>query len=58
MTWLRPRDGDKRVRRGFLLLPKTCYNEDGRNEIRWLCFASWEQEYSHQYGWTDYRWLS
>jgi hypothetical protein len=39
MRWFRHIHGDRRRKKGFLLLPK------GNVQIRWLEFAEWEEEY-------------
>lgn len=36
-----PHNDSKRVKSGFLLFPKTICRE-----LRWLCFAKWEQYYN------------
>lgn len=40
MRWITPKLNDKRIRSGFLFLPK-CIN----GETRWLEFAYWEEMY-------------
>jgi len=37
-----PKDGDKRVVKKFLFFPKIM-----GNELRWLEFAAWEEEYNY-----------
>jgi hypothetical protein len=41
-----PKEGDLRVRRGFLLNRKTIDGEE-----RWLEWASWTEEYKHHPRW-------
>lgn len=59
MRWNRPKPNDKRIRSGFLFLPK-CIN----GEIRWLEFAWWEEMFVETYGreyisgeWATLKWL-
>jgi hypothetical protein len=48
-----PKFGDKRQRRGFLLLPKRI-----KGEWRWLRHAVWQQEYMAMgLGWRNQIWL-
>jgi hypothetical protein len=55
-------DDEKRIRRGFLLLPKTIQHK-GKRETRWLEFASWEQRFCGDGGgamgsfWQDRKWI-
>lgn len=46
-----PREGEIRIKTGFLFLPKKI-----KNQWRWLEFAEWEQVYDII--WHDKRWLS
>jgi hypothetical protein len=46
-------DGDKRIRRGFLFVPKTI-----GGKRRWLEFASWRQSYFGPWqSWLDIEWM-
>lgn len=46
----RPREGDMRIRKKFLLFPKTMYNPITRkDEMRWLETTSWVQTYVFAY---------
>lgn len=38
MKWTQPKDGDERVRRGFLWFPLTI-----ESETRWLEYAEWKE---------------
>ncbi len=54
MRWREPRDGDTRVRRGFLLFPKTI-----SGETRWLEWARWQERYeaSYESWWMAVAWV-
>jgi hypothetical protein len=43
-----PKEGETRIRSGFLFFPRCIYasafNGDLWRDIRWLCWASWEEE--------------
>lgn len=57
----RRKHGDRRIKKRFLLFPKTI-----QNETRWMETASWEQYYkTYKNGynlnmgvWVDYKWRS
>ena len=52
-----PEYGNKRTKSGFLWLPKTAYYGNGRQEMRWLERATWEEKYSYvENGWATIRW--
>lgn len=54
MKWKKPRIGDIRIRKGFLLLPKTI-----NGETRWLKWAVWKEEYiggALSYFWREVEW--
>jgi len=61
MRWRKPKDGDTRFKKSFLLLPRTI-----QGVTRWLEMAKWEQRYSYtgswEFGdckwvWKDYIWI-
>ncbi len=52
MRWHRPKTGDTRIIKKFLLLPKTI-----GNQTRWLEWANIVQKYAYYERWYDYRWL-
>lgn len=45
--------GETRVRRGFLFLPMSIYEEQ-----RWLEMAEWEERMSSGFNWIPTRWLN
>jgi hypothetical protein len=52
-------EGDRRTKTRFLFFPRTIYN-DGYAETRWLCKATWEEEYTTLWSnayWSAVRWL-
>jgi hypothetical protein len=60
MRWTDPKEGDTRVRSGFLFFPKTINGEE-----RWLEWARWEERYevwtemwAVDSGWVPIAWLS
>ena len=54
MKWKLPRDRETRTFKKFLWLPK-----EAGGEVRWLCVAKFEAEYSALYGsWLPARWLN
>ena len=56
MKWLVPKEGDTRVRSGFLFFPKIINGEE-----RWLEWARWEEEWQfwgYDAGWVPIAWLS
>jgi len=55
MRWHRPVDGQTRIKRRFLLLPKEI-----KLEVRWFEIARWEEMYSADLacgGWYKTRWI-
>ena len=54
MRWKQNEKGDQRVRRRFLVLPKSI-----GGEVRWLEVASWKEEFFELYGPNGYwsEWL-
>ena len=54
MRWCDWRDGERRVRSGFLWVPRSDYRQR-----RWLEKARWEEEYQADLGgyWRTLRWL-
>jgi hypothetical protein len=52
-----PESGTIRKRSGFLWLPQTSYDKNGKQVIRWLEKAEWSEEYYPDrwriIGWTD-----
>ena len=49
MRWKTAENFDRRIKTGFLILPKKL-----DNEWRWLERASWEQEYYDGFWWSDH----
>ena len=55
-----PTPGKQRIKKGFLLFPKTLKMEDGTLQRRWLETTEWVQEFSHGYDcdhWFSVEWL-
>lgn len=52
MRWNKPTQGDMRIIKRFLLLPKTI-----KSEARWLEFAYIRQYYHSYNGWMNETWV-
>ena len=57
-----PRHGYVRINKGFLWFPKTVEDYYGMQDTRWLCWAKWEEQYSHlgysrHMWWKPIRWI-
>ena len=56
-----PKDGDTRIRRRFLFLPRVIRNSQGKRELRWLERAAFMEQYTMRpYGfdvWDPVEWV-
>jgi hypothetical protein len=66
MRWqsTKPDKGDTRIRKGFLLRPRSMLNANGKLETRWFETATWEQFYDcgwagdhYREKWEDVTWI-
>lgn len=54
-------DGETRIRKAFLIIPKRLRVSGDYYETRWLETASWKQKFSRSVygsGWSDMEWCS
>jgi hypothetical protein len=51
--------GDRRKRSGFLFIPRTVYmcRNGGRDETRWLEWATWIERFDGAFGWETVEWV-
>lgn len=57
MRWRRPEVGDVRVKRRFLLFPKTAWIKDTSDrETRWMEIASWKEVLEYPGPWMAATW--
>ena len=53
MKWFSsPKEGDIRVKKGFLFLPMSITDAEYRKEWRWLEAVTYEQEYKRRSRWS------
>lgn len=52
MRWSKPKPGDTRIRKSFLLFPK-CINK----ECRWLEYTKWKEKYTKYNIWDSQKWI-